>query len=202
MNRPIPLPSLALILTTVATVSSATPGNAQEKIVTAKEIQLQVIEAPPTRSFISPVRKGFQFESSRSVIVEDRGLVEVEITVDSEANISIPIRFKLDCSDDLADTGAERQLRELAEALKTAPSSDHYLIEGHTCVKGETDHNNRLSIARANYIVEQLEQAGVKAKLTPIGCGEAEAMADGLDSSSGEARLAPFRKVILHKVAE
>ena len=178
-------------------------GIGQETVIPADQISRQVVNAAASRSFAKNVRKGFQYgNNSRSIAVESRSLVEVEIPVDPGANISIPINFVLNKSDQLVPGNAERQLAELAKALAAAPVTDQYLIEGHTCVKGELDHNNRLSIARANYIVSELAKRGVKATLTPIGCGPAEAAAQRLTPQDEEARLAPYRKVILHKVAQ
>lgn len=175
---------------------------ADDRVISAEAITRSVVDPGLTRSFRVDRRKGLQYEASRSITVEpSRSLVEVEIAVEPGANISVPIRFGLNRSDELADPSSRLQLEEVAKALAAAPESDTYLIEGHTCVLGETDHNNRLSIARANFIIQELRRLGVKARLDALGCGPAEAAAKGVSAGDGEAVLSAYRKVMLHKVA-
>ena len=112
-------------------MSFAGSSGADDKVISAEDIAAKVVDVELTRSLVVPLRKGLQYESSRSITVEDRSLVEVEIPVDPEANISIPINFALDKSDQLANATANRQLGEIVKALVAAPASDHYLIEGH-----------------------------------------------------------------------
>jgi outer membrane protein OmpA-like peptidoglycan-associated protein len=176
---------------------------ADDQVISADTITRAVVDTGLTRSLKVDRRKGLQYQASRSITVEpSRSLVEVEVAVEPDANISVPIRFGLNRSEELADQSSRLQLDEIAKALAAAPATDTYLIEGHTCTLGETDHNNRLSIARANFIIEELRRRGVKATLDAIGCGPAEAAAKGVSADDGEAVLSAYRKVMLHKVAQ
>ncbi len=148
-----------------------------DEIISAQKISEQVINAPLTRAW-PKTRRGFTFVNSRSFASsESRSLAMVEesVKVDGEARISLPITFELNSSESMTGKSAE-QLKALLTALKDAPSSTSFLIEGHTCVIGDPQSNNRLSIARANFVIDYLVKHGVPtAALRAIGCGSSEA---------------------------
>ncbi len=195
-----PLRAFAIVLVLLSL--TATRLAAEENIITADQIRANVVLPEPTRSW-PMTRKGVAFEGgdrswslNRSLI-----LVETEVQVEPDAKIAVPIRFKLGSPSELDGAISQRQLDELTNALQTMPAGVELLIEGHTCSKGETDHNDRLSLARANYIVDHLVKHGVSSKaLKAIGCGEAEAARDDAKDTDGEAVLAPYRKVMLHQI--
>lgn len=157
-----------------------------------------------TRSVFGPkkeTRSGYQMETTRSA-GSTRSLEQVEIMVESNARISLPnIQFKLNSSSELANETAKAQLVELAKALKMS-LDDRYLIEGHTCSIGSDVVNNRLSAERAAFVRGELVKAGVPAaSLQAIGCGAAEPRKEHVSPTAGEAALAPYRKVMIHKMA-
>jgi len=128
-------------------------------------------------------------------------MVTASFKVDAEAKVSMPIRFRLDSSDKLADQASQQQLDELVKALQNPLPGQRFLIEGHTCVKGEVEHNNRLSIARANFVVGYLKDRGVPlSALEATGCGQAEAAKKQLQPTADESTLAPYRKVMLFRI--
>lgn len=172
-------------------------------IVPSRSIQRAVIDAPLDAREWPATRHGFVFENSRGFDSSNgRNLVmtDASFQVDSEARISLPITFALDSSTELTGNSGG-QLEALAAALRAAPKGQRFLIEGHTCVKGETAHNNRLSIARANFVVDYLVRHGISASaLEALGYGPAEAVKNHVSVSDGEAVLAPYRKVMIHRL--
>ncbi len=133
----------------------------------------------------------------------DRSLVEVDISVSAQSNVSLEaIRFKLD-STELYDDASRRQLEELRTSLASlAASGISFLVEGHTCPRGDTKANDKLSLDRAEYVVRYLVNGDVPAKsLRALGCGEAQADRDGVTSDDSESVLRPYRKVMIHRIA-
>lgn len=128
----------------------------------------------------------------------------VDVAVAPQANVSLSnIRFKLG-STELLDETSVRQLDQLAAALKDlAGQGGRFLIEGHTCSKGDAERNDSLSYDRAEKVRGELIAKGVPASsLKAIGCGEAEAARAGVSNSSDEVVLGPYRKVMVHALAE
>lgn len=174
----------------------------EDKVVSAQEIRGLVVDPEPSRSW-PLTRKGYQFEAG------DRGwdltrsitLVETSVMVEPDFKVSMPIRFLLGSASVLDGETSQRQLEELAKALKKARPGAKFLLEGHTCSLGERDDNNRLSLARANFVANYLIKAGVSPTiLETLGCGEAEADKDGIETTAGEPALSPYRKVMLHQM--
>lgn len=199
MKRLIVYPLASLLLTVAGGEATA-----EEPQKSKEEILSSVVQAELTRAW--PVkRKGFVFEeASRSYGEPSRSLRMVEdvVRVDAETNISLPITFEINSSSALAGRSAQ-QLRTLAEALRERSQGDRFLIEGHTCVKGSSDLNNRLSIARANFVIDFLVRQGIPGDvLQGLGQGPAEALKDELSSSDAESVLAPYRKVKVHRIAQ
>ncbi len=191
---------LWLICLAVLPATASISAHGEEEVISTEEIRRSVVEAEATRAW-PKTRAGYVFENSRSLDADDRSIeiVADTVRVDPDAHISLPITFALDSSTELTGNSS-RQLEALANALKGMKEGESYLIEGHTCVLGETDHNNRLSIARANFIVHSLIQRGVPARsLRAMGCGPAEAVKDGVSDDASEVVLAPYRKVMIHR---
>lgn len=176
------------------------PGSEQR---TEKEIEDSVVTAPPTRAWKGEKRNGYVFENrSRSFGDPSRSLAMLAETVEvePETNISLPITFELDSSERLTGNSME-QLRLLANALKKRHPGDTFLIEGHTCPRGGDEHNNRLSIERANFVVDYLVDAGVPLEaLQALGLGPAEARKNRVPEEADESVLSPYRKVMLHRI--
>ncbi len=146
-------------------------------------------------------RSGFV---SRGANGKTRSLEMVEVQVSSQANISLQsIRFKVNSTEPYDET-SRTQLSELALALKTlAKDGGSFLIEGHTCSLGKSDHNNALSVKRAEFVRSYLVAQGVSSSaLAAIGCGEAEAAKDKVSPDSSETILRPYRKVMIHRKVE
>ncbi len=192
------LPLLMLLFS----IGAAQLARAADPVIGADKIREEVIDAGQTRSFRGDRREGLVFESSRGFGEGARGLAMVDetVSVDPGAHISLPLTFALDSASTLTGS-SEKQLKELAKALKSAPAGTQYLIEGHTCILGETEHNNRLSIERANFVVDYLVKSGVPTKtLRSLGLGSAEAKKHSVPADAGDAVLAPYRKVMIHRV--
>lgn len=176
----------------------------EPQVVPASEIHSAV--APPrTRSSSSratEARAGFEVSANRGGNDTNRSLIAVEVRVESQARISLPnICFKVNSASELESEASRLQLVELAKALKMDPGAK-YLIEGHTCSLGTDEANNLLSAQRAEFVRSELVKAGVPAgAVRALGCGEAEAQKNQVTPKSGEAVLAPYRKVMVHKIA-
>lgn len=190
--------ALMLGVSTVAVLAAEPNG-----VVPAEKIHEEV--APPlTRSALGPkkeTRSGYQMAATRGA-GDTRSLAQVEVVVEAGARASLSsIQFKLNSSSELANDTAKAQLVELVKALKMSPGN-RYLIEGHTCSIGTDEVNNRLSAERAAYVRNELVKAGVPAaSLEAIGCGAAEPHKEDVTPGDGEAALAPYRKVMIHKIA-
>ena len=173
-------------------------------VVPADEIHSAVTPAR-TRSAVAPTteaRAGFEMSANRSAAGSTRSLAAVEVRVEAHARISLPnIRFKINSASDLANEASRLQLGELAKALKMEPGAN-YLIEGHTCALGTDEANNLLSARRADFVRSELIKAGVQPSMVrALGCGEAEAHKNQVTPEAGETSLAPYRKVMIHKIA-
>lgn len=194
--------SIQYLCVVLALATSSFRAHAEEPQKSKEDILNSVVQAELTRAW--PVkRKGFVFESSRSYGDPGRSLrmVEEVVRVDADTNIDLPITFEINSSSELTGRSAE-QLSILAAALRERSESDTFLIEGHTCVKGESDLNNRLSIARANYVIDFLIQQGIPAEvLRGLGQGPAEALKAKVMASDGESVLSLYRKVKVHRIA-
>ena len=127
-------------------------------------------------------------------------MVKETVKVDADAHISLPITFAIDSSTELTGNSM-RQLRVLADALENLPEGERYLIEGHTCVLGETMHNNKLSIARANFVINYLTKHGIPySAVRGLGFGPAEAIKDKISKNENETVLATYRKVMIRRI--
>ncbi len=193
MNRPALLACVFL--------TAAAGLRAQGTTVDAATIRAQVVDPPLTRAWPKS-RSGMVFDAARAA-GSTRALAVVEVKVDPDAHISLDnIHFKIG-STELADAGSESQLTSLASALGDVPEGTSFLIEGHTCTIGDDDTNDPLSIARANAVRDFLVGNGVSPDaVRAIGCGAAEAKKDGVPPTAGESKLAPYRKVMIHRIAQ
>jgi outer membrane protein OmpA-like peptidoglycan-associated protein len=115
----------------------------------------------------------------------------VEVTVDADTQVRFNnLQFALD-SDKLEGAVTFQQLAEIAAAMKMA-GSEKFLIEGHTCDLGTTDHNKELSRRRAQSVVEALVKLGVdRSRVQPLGFGEEEPFT----ANTSEAQRAQNRRV-------
>ncbi len=198
--------SLLASVPAILLIASPLSGvRAEDSSVTGKESLVRSLQAPPAvRSFAptSSTRSGYATKETTGG--GKRSIAIVEVSVASQANVSLQsIRFKLDSTEPLNQT-SWNQLNELAAALKElSGEGGAFLIEGHTCSLGEADHNNELSLARAEFIRDYLAGKGVPLRaLKAIGCGEAEAEHDHVTPNSSESVLASYRKVMVHRIAE
>jgi len=175
---------------------------AQEPAVSEEAIRNAVVDKPLTRSVRSEQRTGYRSAAPTRSLGNTRNLTLVETKVDviPDARIDIPIEFVKNSSNELASAEARSQLAALAQALVDAPEDQKFLIEGHTCVLGSSDHNAKLSVARATFVAQYLVEAGLDPnQIDAIGNGEAEATNMGLSQESDESQLAPFRKVVVFR---
>lgn len=198
-----PVPSfLALALMACLSLPAAMAQNA---VVPAEKIK-EALDKPLTRSLKLNTRSGKELQAAvatRGAGAQSalRSLTAVSVVVDPQANLSLTsIQFKLNSATELADEASRKQLSVLAEVLKGI-SGAKFLIEGHTCSIGSVETNDRLSAERAEFVMKSLISAGVSAdSLRAIGVGEAEPEKAGVSPQAGEAVLAPYRKVMLHKI--
>lgn len=89
----------------------------------------------------------------------------------------------------------QRTLEELAMNLIAFKSKDVEII-GHTDRMGSNEYNDKLSLNRANAVIERLKELGVKANFIAIGKGEREQVkhCDGEDQKAKDC-LRPNRRV-------
>jgi OOP family OmpA-OmpF porin len=119
------------------------------------------------------------------------------VTVDADTQVKFNnLQFALD-SDKLEGALTFQQLGEIATAMKLA-GSEKFLIEGHTCDLGTTDHNKDLSQRRAQSVVDALVKLGVdRSRVQPLGFGEEQPVV--LNTSEAERsqnrRVQIFRKL-------
>jgi outer membrane protein OmpA-like peptidoglycan-associated protein len=183
-----------------AVLLSASAMCAADDGITSAESIKRSINPPLTRSAFGP-RKDTRFGYVVTGTGTSRSVNAVEVTVQADANISLPnIQFKLG-STEPADAASVAQLEELARALRDLPAGGaSFLIEGHTCSRGSDEINNRLSAERADYVRAFLIERGVSSTvLQSIGYGATEARLNIVSPEAGETALAPYRKVMIHK---
>lgn len=78
---------------------------------------------------------------------------------------------------------AKSRLDQVAEALKTMPEGQKFVIEGHTDARGSDAMNQQLSVARAESVRAYLVTQGVPAdRVATIGHGESQPVADNTTS--------------------
>jgi len=173
----------------------------EDGIISSKEIRQKVVKAQLSRAWPRK-RKGFVFQNSRSYNVNSHNLkmVEETVKVDADAQIALPITFAIDSSIELTGNST-KQLNALANALHDLPEGERFLIEGHTCVLGEVIHNYKLSIARANFVINYLTNRGIPySTLRALGFGPREAIKDKITKNESEAVLASYRKVMVRRI--
>lgn len=148
-----------------------------------------------TKSLAAPVEK---VRKGLSVEVDGQPAAEVvEVKVDADTACSFQnIQFKLD-SAVLDGAATFAQLAEIATAMKAA-GTESFVIEGHTCDRGEESHNLSLSQQRAMAVREVLAGLGVPAqRLVVLGFGESEPAVANTDEAARELnrRVQIFRKL-------
>jgi len=107
--------------------------------------------------------------------VRTRGL---SVQARTEPHINIQIRFDFDSA--RLRAGADRQLDEIAQALKHDALQDrHIVIEGHTDSTGTPAYNRKLSIRRSAAVRLELMARGIEGhRLSSLGFGETKPLAD------------------------
>lgn len=107
---------------------------------------------------------------ARSRLVSDPEVI-IELPVDESRQIAFRIRFKLD-STELADPESDALIDKAAEAMKMNPKLV-FLLEGHTCDLGTSQHNQKLSEDRALRVRQLLMDRTVPAnRILAVGKGE------------------------------
>ena len=82
---------------------------------------------------------------------------------------------------------AKNNLNKVAEVFKNNPDTN-INVYGHTDAKGADDYNQKLSVRRADAVVNYLKSKGLKSsRFTAIGMGESEPVASN-DTESGRAK--------------
>ena len=82
---------------------------------------------------------------------------------------------------------AKNNLNKVAEVFKNNPDTN-INVYGHTDDKGADDYNQKLSVRRADAVVNYLKSKGLKSsRFTAIGMGESEPVASN-DTESGRAK--------------
>lgn len=147
-----------------------------------------------TKSLTAPVEK---LRKGLSVEVDGRTTAALEVKVDADTACSFQnIQFQLD-STVLDGAATFAQLAEIATAMKAA-GTEHFVIEGHTCDRGEDGHNLSLSQQRALAVREALASLGVPAqRLVVLGFGESEPAVANADEAARQMnrRVQIFRKL-------
>ena len=147
-----------------------------------------------TKSLTAPVEK---LRKGLSVEVDGHTSAKLEVKVDADTACSFQnIQFQLD-STVLDGASTFAQLAEIATAMKAA-GTEHFVIEGHTCDRGEDGHNLSLSQQRALAVREALASLGVPAqRLVVLGFGESEPAVANADEAARQMnrRVQIFRKL-------
>jgi len=147
------LPSRMLASTIVATAAmTALPpaARAADAVVSASQIE-QALQPPPR---------------TRGLVVHARPEAS-----DSKQVIDLNIPFEFDSSELQAQATA--QLKQLRAALTSdALSRDQFVVAGHTDARGSAQHNQQLSMRRAEAVKRYLVDNGVPAqRLQAVGYG-------------------------------
>ena len=108
------------------------------------------------------------------------------------------VLFDFDSTKITANTAAE--LGEMADFIRTRPTNNNIILEGHTDSKGSESYNSKLSQARANIVKDILvNRYGVDSmKLNPMGYGESRPV----DTNNTEQGRQNNRRVVATVVSE
>ncbi len=138
------------MLVTLAMVVLSPPARAADAVVSASQIE-QALQPPPR---------------TRGLVVHARP----EAT-ESKQVIDLNIPFQFDSSELQAQATA--QLKQLRSALTSdALSRDQFVVAGHTDARGSAQHNQQLSMRRAEAVKRYLVDNGVPAqRLQAVGYG-------------------------------
>lgn len=121
---------------------------AQSKPIVVQPKPVPVVEPPP-------------------IVVE---VVPVPTTVTETVEHTQVIQFAWDSP--VLDGAATAALTEVAANFRAAKEYDHIKIEGHASSEGQVEHNNKLSLARAQSVLDFLVANGVpREKLAASGFG-------------------------------
>jgi len=88
----------------------------------------------------------------------------------------------------------------MADAMKSMPGAERFVIEGHASAEGGYDSNMALSQQRAEHIVREIVRRGVSPyRLLPVGYGESEARHP---DNAAEALRARDRRVVVFRMKQ
>ncbi len=115
----------------------------------------------------------------------------VSYPVDENSMISSEDILFLQGSTQFSDPYSYEVIGIMADAMKTMPEEERFVIEGHASAEGSYDSNMILSQQRAEHIVREIVRRGVSPyRLLPVGYGESEARhpADAAEALRGQDR--------------
>jgi len=138
------------MLATLAMTALPLAARAADSVVSASDIEQALQPPPKTRGFVVKARP----EAS-----------------DSKQMIDLNIPFEFNSSE--LQARAAGQLKQLRSALSSeALSKDQFLVAGHTDASGSAQHNQQLSMRRAEAVKRYLVDNGVPAqRLQAVGYG-------------------------------
>ncbi|MCE1159811.1 MAG: OmpA family protein [Burkholderiales bacterium] len=120
-------------------------------------------------------------------------------------DISADVLFAFDES--ILSLRGEEELRKLADVLKKeAVQTESIVVEGHTDRLGSAQYNDKLSLARAETVMNYLKLQGIDTPMTPRGMGESIPVTDGCPSITQREKLheclQPDRRVRIELVGK
>ncbi len=169
-------------------LSAADPGVTPAEELAKKWKRTKSISAP-----VEKLRKGLTVETGEPTA--PAVAVEVKVDADTEERFQ-NIQFTLDSAELMGGT-TQAQITEIAKAMRMA-GTERFLIEGHTCDRGEDAHNLGLSQQRALAVKVELIRQGVPGeRLQVIGFGERDPATANTDEAARQQnrRVQIFRKL-------
>ena len=120
-----------------------------------------------------PVVSATQIEQALQPPVRTRGLVVHARPEASEAKQMIDLNIPFEFDSSALQAQATAQLKQLRSALTSeALSKDQFVVAGHTDARGSAQHNQQLSMRRAEAVKRYLVDNGVAAdRLQAVGYG-------------------------------
>jgi len=134
---------------------------------------LAVAALPMTTRAADAVVSASQIEQALRPPVRTRGLVVHARPEDSNARQMIDLNIPFEFDSSALQAQATAQLKQLRSALTSeALSKDQFVVAGHTDARGSAQHNQQLSMRRAEAVKRYLVDNGVAAeRLQAVGYG-------------------------------